>query len=572
MPVPTLNPATLNRWIIPICGSLLLLAVLFFLFQYNTGDSSLNSPLGIALWQTWINADPNAPDHSYCLFVPVMLAYLIWVKKEQIRQYAAAGDTWGIAAICIGLVLFWIGSRAGKQYVGCIGIQIIVAGLIVWFWGAALFRKLIFPWTIIAFAWPLPFLDTAVAFPLRMIVSHSAKIVLNLIGIATIQSGTALFSAPAAGTPEGAKFQIDIADPCSGLHSLLPLLMFSAFYCYFFLSKRWHQWTVFVSAFIFTIAGNVVRILMLVIGCLLFGSTFAIGTNDEPSWYHEGCGFVVFVIVLGLECLLGHFLVRWSGAKMAPAKTEPHASDSSPALPAPWRGGTIFGLTALMLGVFFVTPPVYLPSEAGVLMSLPEEVSVPGIDGGHFLGDPAAVSDAEHRMLPKDTEFERKNYSDYHEHNIFFSIVLSGVQQYTIHPPEICLVAQGWNIAGQDDVPITLQSGHKLIVKNLHLQRDVVDANNVHRIIKAYYMYWYVAEGLTTSSHLERNWISSWDRVVHNRDHRWAYVIAMSAITDSFMQNGQNEQQTRDMLANFIRQIVPTFQKNELTTATAASL
>ena len=44
---------TLNRWILPITVSALLLAVLLFLFQYNTGDSSINSPLGLALWQIW---------------------------------------------------------------------------------------------------------------------------------------------------------------------------------------------------------------------------------------------------------------------------------------------------------------------------------------------------------------------------------------------------------------------------------------------------------------------------------------------------------------------------------------
>ncbi len=166
-------------------------------------------------------------------------------------------------------------------------------------------------------------------------------------------------------------------------------------------------------------------------------------------------------------------------------------------------------------------------------MSLPDQVVLNDIDGGHFFGSKAPVSEVEHRLLPKDTEFERKNYNDYHDHEVFFSIVLSGVQQYTIHPPEICLVAQGWNIVGQEDIPIHLASGHELMVRNLSLQRDTIDSQQQHRLVKAYYMYWYVADDLTTPSHLTRNLMSSWDRVVHNRDHRWAYVIAMSPITQT---------------------------------------
>jgi len=217
------------------------------------------------------------------------------------------------------------------------------------------------------------------------------------------------------------------------------------------------------------------------------------------------------------------------------------------------------------MAVYLISPPVYLPSEAGVLLSLPEEVKLTGIYGGHFYGSDAAVSDVEHKFLPKDTEFSRKNYEDFHAHNIFFSIVLSGVQQYTIHPPEVCLVAQGWDIVSHQDIPIRLSSDHQLVVRNLSIQRNAVDIRNQHFLLKAYYMYWYVADNITTPDHETRNWVSSWDRVVHNRDHRWAYVIAMSPITQTFRPDGLNADQTRDMLTAFIRQIVPTFQVDELT-------
>ncbi|MEJ0001109.1 MAG: exosortase-associated EpsI family protein [Verrucomicrobiota bacterium] len=214
--------------------------------------------------------------------------------------------------------------------------------------------------------------------------------------------------------------------------------------------------------------------------------------------------------MLGLECLFGWLLVTFGGGKKtaaaAPAKAPAVAAATEPpdgGVPA-WRMRAVFGLAAAMFVVFLVSPPVYLPQEAGVVMSLPEEVKLTSLDGGHFYGSAAPVSDVEHRLLPKDTLFERKTYTDYHEHQIFFSIVLSGLQQYTIHPPEVCLVAQGWRIVGQEDVPIQLESGHRLVVRNLSLQRDVLDKQQQRHLVKAYYMYWYVADDLTTPSHLER--------------------------------------------------------------------
>jgi exosortase len=556
----------MNRWWIPLAVSGLLLAVLLFLFPFNSGDSSISSPLGIALWTIWTTTGDDTPDHTYCLLVPLMLGYLLYEGRSRFARAPIQGSTSAIAWVLIGLFLFWVGARAGKQYLGCAGIQLLLLGIVTWFWGPALFRQLIFAWAILIFAWPLPFLDTAVAFPLRMMVSHTAYYVLNIAGIATLQSGTALISAPTTSLPIGSRFQIDVADPCSGLHSLLPLLMFSSFYCYFFLPRTWQKWTVFLSSFVFTIAGNVARIVLLVTGCLLWGSAFAVGTNDVPSRYHEGCGFAVFVIVLGLECLFGSFLIALDRRRSNPSEcpVAAPAADFSPRAVPNWRSATILGIAAIMLVIFLVSPLVYLPTESGIVMNLPERVKLSHLDGGDFFGNDADVSEVEHRMLPKDTLFARKNYQDFHDHNIFFSIVLSGVQQYTIHPPEVCLVAQGWSIVKHEDIPIELASGHSLVVRNLSLERQRLDSENQAQTVKAFYMYWYVADDLTTPSHIERNLWSSWDRVVHNRDHRWAYVIAMSPVTETLFRGGMNEAQTRDMLKDFIREIVPTFQKSEL--------
>jgi EpsI family protein len=229
-----------------------------------------------------------------------------------------------------------------------------------------------------------------------------------------------------------------------------------------------------------------------------------------------------------------------------------------------WRSTVIVSLGLGMAIVWWITPPLYLPPQTGVLMSLPSTILVPELTDGEFFAFDAPVTEAEHRMLPKDTEFSRKNYDDFQGHQIFFSIVLSGKQQYIIHPPQICLVAQGWTIVKEEDVPIQLTSGHDLVVRNLSIQRDSVGSDNQHHLVHAYYMYWYVADGVTTPSHATRNWISSWDRIFHNRDHRWAYVIAMSPITQSLRLDGLDPEQTRKMLTNFIRQIVPTIQKNEV--------
>jgi EpsI family protein len=575
------------RWLIPGLSIALLLGVLLFLFPFNTGVSSVRTPLGFALWSAWTTVDYrgqqySGQDYSYCLLVPLVLAWLIFEERALLVREPVKGMNAAIGLLLFGLLLFWIGAKAGKQIIGCGAIQVLLAGMILWFWGRSVFRVLLFPWAIITFAWPMPFLDSAVAFPMRMIVSRLSAITLNLIGVHSIRTGTAIYSAPnpMKGLAQGGRFQIDIADPCSGIHSLVALLLFSALFSYFFLPHRWQQWAVFLSTIPFIIVGNIVRILLLVAGNIRYGEAFAIGTLQNPSWYHEACGFAVFVVVLGSEYFLGCGLIVSGRARGAPTKSK-HRKTANAAGPVAggqpisepfavsgvpvWRDYVAFGLAAAMFGLGAIHSSPELPPQAGVVMTLPDQVVVPGLPGGgRFSAFYAAVSDVEQEILPKDTEFARNNYDDFNGHQVFFSIVLSGQQQYTIHPPEVCLVAQGWTITGGEYVPIHLASGRDLIVRNLSIQRDFVDADGNHLTLHSYFMYWYVAEGVTTASHLVRNVLSSWDRVVHNRDHRWAYLIAMSPITASVRPNGLDAPQTRQMLADFIKQIVPVVQKSEM--------
>jgi exosortase/archaeosortase family protein len=86
--------------------------------------------------------------------------------------------------------------------------------------------------------------------------------------------------------------------------------MFSALFAHLFVTGLWRQWIVFLSAFPLAILGNLARVVLLVIGSILFGSAFAIGTNDNPSSYHEGCGFAVYAVAMGAEMLVASLLTR----------------------------------------------------------------------------------------------------------------------------------------------------------------------------------------------------------------------------------------------------------------------
>jgi len=322
-----------RRWLLPLATAAVFVLTLLYVIPYATGYESTKLPLGILLWRVCMAGQNSRVtlDFSYCLFVPVIVAYLIFLRKEQIARQPIQGSDAGLGLIGFGLVLYWLGLRAEMQVIGYAAMQIILAGVILWLWGWSVFRKILFPWAFFAFFWPLPFLDSTVAFPLRKIMVHLAYDILQVIGISSIQNGTALLSAPnpIAGLQLGERFRIDIADPCSGIRSLLALLMISALYAYLMLPRLWQQWIIFLSAIPLTIVGNLARVLILIAGSIFFGTSFAIGTLENPSWFHECAGFAVYGVALGLEFTLGYLLtINWN-RKKTPADNMPLAAPPS---------------------------------------------------------------------------------------------------------------------------------------------------------------------------------------------------------------------------------------------------
>ena len=319
----------LRRWIIPFAAALIFFALIGFVIPYSSSLWEVQKSVADLIWsmsQFGQGATEFAAnDYTYCLFVPIIFGYLVYLKWPELQRAPIQQSNLGMGLIMVGIAVYWFGMRANNQYFGYAAVQILLAGVILWLWGWPVFRLLLFPWAFFMFAWPVPFLDPIIAFPLRMIMSTLAAHILPWIGIPCLQNGTALLSPgdPINNIPVGARFQIDIADPCSGIRSLFALLMFSALFGYLFLPRLWQQWVIFLSAFPLAILGNLTRVIMLVLGSTFFGSAFAVGTTENPSAFHEGCGFLIYGVALGAEFVLASLLTRKWG-QPAEAADEEH--------------------------------------------------------------------------------------------------------------------------------------------------------------------------------------------------------------------------------------------------------
>jgi len=124
----------------------------------------------------------------------------------------------------------------------------------------------------------------------------------------------------------------------------------------------------------------------------------------------------------------------------------------------------------------------------------------------------ASVSLGERTVLPADTEIVKRLYRTPYGAEFLVSVVKGGVSKSSIHRPELCLPAQGFEMSD----PHTIRAG----------ERDfrVIALRSARTAPAAIAYTFFNQEGVRTASHVKRIFTDTWDRSLHNRVDRWVMV------------------------------------------------
>ncbi|MCK9588880.1 MAG: exosortase/archaeosortase family protein [Terrimicrobiaceae bacterium] len=302
------------------------LAALWLLYAWNPYAYGYGSQMVTVLH--FANVLWKGEDWQHCYLVPLAVAGMVWFERKSLPDAAFTRSWTGLAVTVFGLFVYWVGYRADNIFIAYASFQILIGGLILWLLGWKWANALFLPWAFLMFLYPLTFLDNLIAFPLRMVMSEASVHVLNLFGIGCIKSGTAILSAPdpMAGLRAGARFSVDVADPCSGIRSLFALMMVSALYGHFTQKGMWRKALLFLSSIPLAITGNLARIVMLTLGTIVMGPEVAIGTLEKPTFFHMMAGYVVFAValagMLGVGWLLNADFTPLRGRMSSPRTSE----------------------------------------------------------------------------------------------------------------------------------------------------------------------------------------------------------------------------------------------------------
>jgi len=270
-----------------------LLYVLFHLLG-NRVEANVSSRSAfmwmLARWNDSISY--GGADYSHGPLIPLVSLAILWVKRRELIAAPKAVCQWGLAVIVLALAIHWLGAKIQQTRLSLGALVMLLWGVPLYFYGWRVGKLLIFPCTYLIFCIPLTFLDT-LSFPLRIYATSFSTHLANILGIGVYCSGSRILSDTSAG------FQFDVADPCSGLRSLLAMTALTAVYAFFTQKTLLKKWLLFFASIPLALAGNCARILSIIIVSAAFGEKAAL------KIYHDYSGYIMFVVAVSLMVGVG---------------------------------------------------------------------------------------------------------------------------------------------------------------------------------------------------------------------------------------------------------------------------
>ena len=241
-----------------------------------------------------INKDWEDAAYYWSLkLLPVTIVWQIWALRRHLVGREEPPTTAGPAVVAVAMAIYYLGVKAVQPRVVVVSGIVLLYGLALSFRGRDVFRMVFFPITFLFLMVPLNFLDNMVGFPLRMFVARISTLALNGLGIEAVQRGSGIISPI---------FSFDVADPCSGIRSLMALTTVTAAYGYVTKRAHWKRWFLFLCAMPLAVFGNLARVISIALVAQVYGQKTA------TEVYHEWSGFILFPVALGIMVLIGYLL------------------------------------------------------------------------------------------------------------------------------------------------------------------------------------------------------------------------------------------------------------------------
>jgi exosortase len=236
----------------------------------------------------------NDPNFSHGFFVPAFSLFVLWQDSGRLARQPRAPSLWGLLIIVFALFVLVMGVLGAELFLSRVSLILLIAGLVIFFRGWPMFRAALFPLAFLILMIPIPaIIFTQITFPLQILASKLAALLLPLLGVPVLREGNVI-NLPA--------MPLEIAEACSGIRSLLSLAVLAIIYGYMAEERMWIRFTLALASIPIAVAANSLRI----VGTGLLVQYW--GPDKAEGFFHTFSGWLVFVTSLAMLFLVHRLL------------------------------------------------------------------------------------------------------------------------------------------------------------------------------------------------------------------------------------------------------------------------
>ena len=444
----------------------------------------------VSLGDAWVT-----PEYSHGPIIPLLSAYMFLrdMRKVPVSDKPVTDRKTGLIVTGIALAIAIFGNLVRIPDIVTYAFILWVGGMVLLSFG---FKRGIVFWTgvlHIVYMLPLPnFIYWQLTIYLQLISSEVGVWFVRMMGIPVFLEGNVI---------DLGIYKLQVAEACSGLRYLFPILSFSYVFCVLYRGPVWHKVVLLLSAAPITVFMNSFRI--GVIGVLVD----SYGIEQAEGFLHYFEGWVIFGACVGILFLLAIIMQR----------LQKNPQPVSQALDIDFDG------LGPQMARFFAIPRSGALLIVAIVMAIgsiawvatPRSEPIP-VDREPFALFPSSFEAWDSATAPLDTSVEAVLAADDYIQatfrapgeaapvGFFSAFYHNQTDGSGIHSPEVCLPVGGWEMFDIAPVKISLpDTGWP----DFEVNRAIIQKGLQKQVV----YYWFEQRGKRITNDFAAKLITIWD-------------------------------------------------------------
>jgi exosortase len=244
----------------------------------------LSTPLWEMTAHEWFRTGNEAYTHAPLM--PFIALYFIWDQRQELARLPVRFSWAGFAYLFLGVLIFVAGKIGADRFTGQVAIATLLVGLVWAHFGNAITRRLVFPLSLFYLMIPIPsIIYRNLSFNLQILSSKLSVSFMQLFALPVHREGNVI---------DLYYTQLEVAEACSGITSLVSLITVAYIFAYVARRNFWARTILVASAIPIAVLTNAFRIG----GTGMLAHYWSIKAAE--GFFHSFAGWFVFIVAFAI--------------------------------------------------------------------------------------------------------------------------------------------------------------------------------------------------------------------------------------------------------------------------------